>query len=841
MAEEAGSAVAGPKTAKPRATTKTAEPQGFKARVIDRLNADAHTSDAAKYLVLGALDSEQELTAALTGDIPEVKLKAQKTAAPPPKVAYLKSVTVEGFRGIGKPATLDLPPGPGLTLVIGRNGSGKSSFAEALELLLTGDTFRWKDKRSKVWKEGWRNLHHPNAAIEADFVIEGEKTPATLKRQWANDAGLEGVATSVQIQGKPKTDFAALGWTQPLISFRPFLSYSELGSMLEEGPSHLYDALASILGLDELVAAQARLAEARKTREKAHKEANETRSRLLRELPQLDDNRAIVLTDALGRDDWGLDDAEAVVSHADEDRSTDRALAILKQLATLSFADPPSVDAVIHALRDASGLLKTTTGTLAARSKDLADVLDSALRFHEKHGDGPCPVCGKKAALDAGWHEFQAKEMKRLRETARDATIAQQAANTARQRALQLVVPRAETVRQAAEAGLDGGDVLKRLEEWQKALAVADLEGSAKAMSSVAIPLRVALADLKTKAAAEVQRREDRWRPIALTIAGWLPDARVARDGFAAIKPLKAAEAWLKDAVADLRTQQFAPIKEKCQAIWSQLRQASNVALEDIRLSGSSTARKVELSVTVDGVDGVALGVMSQGELHALALSLFIPRATLAESPFRFIVIDDPVPSRDPSRVDGLARVLESASADRQVVVFTHDDRLPEAVRRLGIDATVLEVTRRESSAVEVRRGRDPVARHIEDAMAMAYTESLPAPAAKRVIPGLCRLAIEAACVETVRRRRLGRGEKHADIEDLLAGCSTTRSYAALALFDDAKRAGEVHDRIARESKEWAELFRVLNEGAHGAMESGFRVETVRRSEKLAQWIQGLK
>ena len=47
--------------------------------------------------------------------------------------------------------------------------------------------------------------------------------------------------------------------------------------------------------------------------------------------------------------------------------------------------------------------------------------------------------------------------------------------------------------------------------------------------------------------------------------------------------------------------------------------------------------------------------------------------------------------------------------------------------------------------------------------------------------------------------------------------------------------------RLAKESKEAADLFRVLNEGAHGAMESGFRVEIVRRSEKLAQWIQGLK
>ena len=80
-----------------------------------------------------------------------------------------------------------------------------------------------------------------------------------------------------------------------------------------------------------------------------------------------------------------------------------------------------------------------------------------------------------------------------------------------------------------------------------------------------------------------------------------------------------------------------------------------------IQLTGDGTRRRVVLDVTVDGVEGAALGVMSQGELHSLALSLFVPRATLPESPFRFIVIDDPVQSMDPARVDGLARVLEGA------------------------------------------------------------------------------------------------------------------------------------------------------------------------------------
>lgn len=74
----------------------------------------------------------------------------QPAAAPSPdgapRLTYLKAITVEGFRGIGPAITLPLQPGAGLTLVTGRNGSGKSSFAEAAELALTGDSKRWADR-----------------------------------------------------------------------------------------------------------------------------------------------------------------------------------------------------------------------------------------------------------------------------------------------------------------------------------------------------------------------------------------------------------------------------------------------------------------------------------------------------------------------------------------------------------------------------------------------------------------------------------------------------------------------------------------------------------------------
>ena len=72
------------------------------------------------------------------------------------------------------------------------------------------------------------------------------------------------------------------------------------------------------------------------------------------------------------------------------------------------------------------------------------------------------------------------------------------------------------------------------------------------------------------------------------------------------------------------------------------------------------------------------------------------------------MVIDDPVQSMDPSRVDGLARALEEAARTRQVIVFTHDERLPEAGRRLGSESRMFMGTRRPGSVVEVRKSLDP-------------------------------------------------------------------------------------------------------------------------------------
>jgi hypothetical protein len=99
---------------------------------------------------------------------------------------------------------------------------------------------------------------------------------------------------------------------------------------------------------------------------------------------------------------------------------------------------------------------------------------------------------------------------------------------------------------------------------------------------------------------------------------------------------------------------------------------------------------------------------------------------------------------------------------------------------------------------VEVREGLDPVGQALRDAGALAAGGSVPSEVAARVVPGLCRTAVEAALTEAVWRRQLQDGRGHAEIEALLeeAGVRLT-PLAALALTGDSGRGGDVLPRLS--------------------------------------------
>ena len=415
---------------------------------------------------------------------------------------------------------LELRPGPGLTLVVGRNGSGKSSFAEALEVLLTGDSLRWKE-RAAVWREGWRNLHHPTASLTATFLVEGEHGPCKMWRRWEPGAAFEAAEASAQLHGKPRSDLGSLGWTAALRTHRPFLSYNELGSLLDEGPSKLYDALSSILGLEDLVEAQRALQEARRSREKALKDATDARGRLIERLRNVDDARARRVVTALDGKEWDLGAVEEVLSGAPSPGAGAAEVDVLRGIASLEPPEPARVSAAVAEMRTAAAALQSALGTAQARSREAAALLDLALQYHAAHGDGDCPVCAERSHRPA-LERATTGRAARLHKAAREADAIHERAETAQRQWEGLVTLKGEALTRAAGLGLDLDEFVEALGVWVKAGSIADLGKLADHVESASEPLREAIVHLRERARAELGRKEDAWRPVAVEVRpGW--------------------------------------------------------------------------------------------------------------------------------------------------------------------------------------------------------------------------------------------------------------------------------------------------------------------------------
>ncbi len=363
------------------------------------------------------------------------------------------------------------------------------------------------------------------------------------------------------------------------------------------------------------------------------------------------------------------------------------------------------------------------------------------------------------------WAEQARTEVKRLTELAQDADDAQAQLDAAARTVRNLIGAEPAVLSADLGAAVDVSAAREAWRGWTDITSAGSGDPPFDAAGAQFAAVTAAVAQLQKQAAAVLDQRRQAWRPVAAALAGWAEVARSSLRADARLTEVKKALTWLRAAGQDIRDARMAPFAAKSAEIWSLLRQESNVDLGPVRIVGSGPQRHVTLDVTVDDVAGAALGVMSQGELHALGLALFLPRATTPESPFRFVVVDDPVQSMDPAKVEGLARLLARVGQDRQVIVFTHDDRLPEAIRRLQLPATIWEVSRREHSVVELTKNDDPVRRYLDDARAMARTDELSEGIRSVVVAGYCRNALEAACHEAIRARRIRAGRPFAEVE----------------------------------------------------------------------------
>ncbi|MGV9803612.1 AAA family ATPase [Mycobacterium sp. NPDC003449] len=771
-----------------------------------------------------------EVKDAVLEALAEVDGTATEAAEAGPTATFLSSITVSGFRGVGPSARLDLYPAPGLMVVSGRNGSGKSSFAEALELTLTGTSYRWH-KKENLWAETWQNLHHPDPCeIRVGFTREAAG-PCTVGMRWEPGAKLEDRKTWTQVgTGKRIDGVDDLGWSRALELHRPVLSYEELGRLFDGGPAALYDALAQLLGLEVLADTEKILAARLKAIRTASDTADAERKLVLAALTGHTDERAGRAAQLLRKRPVPLDAVLALATGAGEAQSD-----VVPALRVLAGLETPTIDAVGEACRQFRTAINDAAASATA-AVDLTgqrvELLRAALRFHDRGGDADCPVC-ERGRLDAEWATAAQDSI------ARSEQMLAEYRSTAQQLKTSRSVLTAMLNDLAAAAGVPGVE-LGGLAAYNDAVTGARRapvgDEALAAHAEAALTEVIAAADsVRTQAADELARRESAWAPLAAQLGGWVRLEEQARDVDGELKVITAARKWVAEHAAAFRNMRLKPIAAQARDIWHRLRQESNVDLADITLEGTATRRRAVLGGSVDGKPTKALSVMSQGELHALALALFLPRATSAKSPFRFVVLDDPIQAMDPSKIDGFVQVLREIARTHQVIVFSHDDRLASVIRETGIDARLVEVVRETGSRVTVRDNVNPALRHVGDIFALIKDDGMPDDIKLRAAPALFRMALEAAAKQAFYAKASLAGRPLTDSETVWQSAKKTSSRLALAVHGDPST-----DLTPWLKPERKRALRICNAGAHGDATS-VSIQDARDLERTVREVLALR
>lgn len=789
--------------------------QSVHEAILELLDADSELDEVARDLVLSALA--------------DVTDQPDGGSATDWSHTYLTNITVSGFRGVGPTAKLDLHPAPGLTVVSGRNGSGKSSFAEAVELALTGSSYRWRGKQ-RLWSESWRNLHKANpCALRVRFTREGSG-PVTVGVDWAPDAELADRTLWTQHGDGDRLDgIDALGWSESLELYQPVLTYEELGRLFDGGPSALYDALAKLLGLEVLSAVEKKLAADLKEAKQVRDAADSARKRAIAALSSSDDERAAGLVKLMKKHVRPLDKILAVVTGSDQTEQS--VVPALRALADMEVPASVDIESALARLKAASEAMRGSELKMVALASQRVDLLNRALEYHSHAGDVDCPVCGE-GRLDPLWAETA-----RTTVTQGEATVAAYRAATEELKAatahVHELLATFDSVAAIADADLPTLPLFNSAVATVRAISV---DGNyAAALQSVLIDAAYAAELLKVEAHEALKTLEDAWAPMAAQVAAWIPAEQQSQNLADRFRAANTAKNWTTAQGTAFRNLRLKPIAGQARQIWSELRQESNVDLSDITLAGTATRRKAVLSGAVDGEPTQALSVMSQGEQNAVALALFLPRATAVRSPFRFVVLDDPIQAMDPSKIDGFVRVLARLARTHQIIVFSHDDRLASVIRETGIEAQLLEVVRQSGSKVRTRLNVDPAKRLIDDAFAVMQDKKLQDSVKGRVAPSLFRMALEAAAKQAHYARQASAGTARLDAEKLWQDARSTRQCLALAVLGDAKAdvGGWLHAHMYRN-----EVLDIGNAGAHGNAGT-LTIEDVRDLERTVADLLG--
>ncbi len=730
---------------------------------------------------------------------------------------FLSRIEVRGHVGIGEsPVCLDLPPQPGLTVVTARNGTDKTSIAHGMQLALGGS----------VTNPGVldRNLHHDERRIRV--ALTGDGRQVTLSRaenepvRWMEGGEERGVPQA---------------WHAAFQRYQPVLLYPAVARTIEN-PGELHGLLASALDLHVLEQLQKLVDDARKTCRDARKSVEQARWTVdqLLEDERYGDLRQAIHAAGSNPTAAGRDSIRAKVRTLSPTNA--RALPTLPLVAVPASGANALAEYVRRYVEKRGQLIDGTEGF-----RDALDLLaDSGnqLLTHQRDND-ICPLCGAEGRR---WLSTAQQEATRLRDLLSEHDAAKRSLDRALgelSNAVPLVPqPGLTSLRDHPELGEEAAGLGAEWETVRTALTRLQRD---QITERDALETHGRVDELRTRRNLLDQRigqaREashDEHASLKSAVEEWLSRAESNEHDVARERPANRLSDWVSDRIKETRGTLFQPIAQRATHIWSRLDPDGNLGIRDVALAGGTRqARKVRLRLQLgdtavpEGDDGIQ--VLSTGQRNALSLATYLPRATQEGTPFRFLVLDDPVQAFDEGRVRYLAQQLTELARSFQIVVFTHDDRLWREIRAHGPHAWRMHLERPPDgrSLVRVAEATSPGQLLLDDLRetlgeydTQAGSAGVTEEAISAFTLAVCRQALDAEItqqVETLGRRC---GKSGDAIRSALDQARDTRQI--LALLDRHCREADlpVPDRAAYEPTLGA-----LNQGAHGQAPTGVTLE----------------
>lgn len=160
---------------------------------------------------------------------------------------FLRSVELSNFRIYGESYAFEFPEGPGVTLITGANGLGKTSFFDAVEWALTGQVGRFSDIPNDARRRGRDPLTRVGAAENSHRVSLAFSEGAPIDRG-AGFLPADGLIE--QLLKQP--DWPEIGNLHGYLSITHFLGQASTRRFSLREPKSQWEALKGPAGVDRI-------------------------------------------------------------------------------------------------------------------------------------------------------------------------------------------------------------------------------------------------------------------------------------------------------------------------------------------------------------------------------------------------------------------------------------------------------------------------------------------------------------------------------------------------------------------------------------------------------------